>query len=353
MRNRIVCSVGRPAPTFLGGRLAVAWLLASGAIFAATSGALPAYAIGTAVGLGTASSYSVLGGQSVTNTGPSVLSGSVGVHPGSGVSGFPPGIAGGVFHVADAQALQAQSDLTTAYLGAAGQASDATVGPELGGSTLVPGVYTTASSTGLTGPLTLDARGDPNAVFIFQIGSKLTTASQSSVVLRNGARSCNVFWQIGSSATLGSGTAFAGTIMALTSISLDTGATIAGRALARNGTVSLDNNVLTTTSCAVSTASPSSSGGSGTATGTPTAVPTDSATAGTPSGTVGTLTESASASRSSTTPSATEATASTESPSEDLAFTGGGLSGPLIALAIGGAVIGVALVLIVRIRRTS
>ncbi len=210
----------------------------------------PAGAIGTTVGLGTAASYSVLGGQAVTNTGPSVLSRGIGVSPGSAISGFPPGIVLGASHSADAASLQAQSDLTTAYDAAAGQASDATVTGDLGGLVLTPGVYTAASSIGLTGPLTLDAQGDPDAVFVFQIGSALTTATSSSVVPVNGARSCNVFWQVGSSASLGTSTSFVGTIMALTSITLDSGATVDGRALARNGAVTLQNNVFTGSDCA-------------------------------------------------------------------------------------------------------
>ncbi len=231
--------------------------------------AQPAYAIGTAVDLGTAGSYSVLGGSTVTNTGPSTLNADLGVSPGSAVTGFPPGIALGAMHVADAPALQAQNDLVTAYNSAAGQAPDDNVAGDLGGLSLAPGVYNASSSIGLTGTLSLDAEGDPDAVFIFQIGSTLITAPDSTVALLNGAQSCNVFWQVGSSATLGSGTAFVGTIMALTSISADTGATVEGRALARNGAVTLDTNAFSGGACA-STPPPSA---------TPTATPTPSATA--------------------------------------------------------------------------
>lgn len=234
----------------------------------------PAYAIGTAVDLGTASSYSVLGGASVTNTGPTVLNADVGVGPGTAISGFPPGITSGATHATDAHALQAQSDLTIAYDAAAGQAPDASIADDLGGLSLPPGVYNASSSIQLTGPLTLDAAGDPNAVFVFQIGSALTTATSSSVVLIGGARSCNVFWQVGSSATLGTDTAFVGTILALTSITADTGATVDGRALARNGSVTLDTNTFTGGSCAAVPTTPPT----GTPTTPPTVTPTTPAT---------------------------------------------------------------------------
>ncbi|MFJ2511723.1 ice-binding family protein [Streptomyces griseoviridis] len=202
----------------------------------------PALAIATPVPLGTASSFAVLAGQSITNTGPTVITGDIGVSPGTAISGFPPGIVNGAQHSADAVALQAKSDLTTAFNNAAGQATDAALPPDAGGLTLVPGVYTASSTLGLTGTLTLDAQGDPNAVWVFQVGSSLTTASASQVNLINGAQACNVFWEIGSSATLGTNSTFVGNILALTSISATTGATINGRALARNGSVTLDTN---------------------------------------------------------------------------------------------------------------
>lgn len=258
MRSRPTHSERAPAPSHSARRRAIwALPLSLGSVIAllvALSLAFtiqPAHGIGRAVDLGTAGSYVVLGGQTVTNTGPSVLGGDLGVSPGSAVTGFPPGVLNGTEHVADAQALAAQSDLTIAYNDAASQASDMSVAGDLGGRTLTPGVYTASSSILLTGPLTLDAGGDPDAVFIFQIGSALTTASASSVVLLNGANSCNVYWQVGSSATLGTDTRFIGTIMAFTSITLDTGARIQGRALARNGSVTLDSNVLSSESCEV------------------------------------------------------------------------------------------------------
>jgi hypothetical protein len=199
--------------------------------------------------LGTARTYSVLGGQTVTNTGPSILAGDVGVSPGTAITGFPPGLTAGVVHAGDTEAGGAQADLTIAYNDAAGRAPIATIAGDLGGLTVTPGVYNASSSIGLTGTLTLDAQGDPSAVFIFQVGSALTTASASDVSMINGAQPCNVFWQIGSSATLGTASRFIGTILALTSITVTTGTTVEGRALARNGQVSLDTNVFTEPGC--------------------------------------------------------------------------------------------------------
>jgi hypothetical protein len=201
--------------------------------------------------LGTAGNFAVLGGSTVTNTGLSVIvGGNVGVSPGSAITGFPPGIVVPPFttHAADAVALQAQNDLTTAYNTAAGLTPTQNLtGTNLGGLTLTPGVYSFSSSAQLTGTLTLNDEGNPNAQFVFQIGSTLTTASNSSVVTINGGTmpGCDVFWQVGSSATLGTGTAFEGHILALTSITMNTGASILdGSALARNGAVTLDDNLI-------------------------------------------------------------------------------------------------------------
>jgi hypothetical protein len=206
-------------------------------------------AAATAVDLGTARSYGVLAGQSVTNTGPSVISGDLGVSPGTAVTGFPPGTVLGSVRVANALALQAQSDLTTAYNVLAGQPSDELISADLAGRTLTTGVYTASTSMGLSGELTLDAQGDPSAVFVFQAGSTLTTASASRVTLTNGAQACNVFWQVGSSATLGTASTFKGTIVALTSISATDAASIVGRLQARNGSVTLINNTITRPTC--------------------------------------------------------------------------------------------------------
>lgn len=201
--------------------------------------------------LGAAGRYAVLAGSTVTNTGPSVIDGgSVGVSPGTSITGFPPGTVAApfTFHAGDADALQAQTDLTSAYNTAAGLSPTLVLtGTDLSGLTLSPGVYFFASSAQLTGTLTLDNLGDPLAEFVFQIGSTLTTASNSSVVTINGGAmpGSTVFWQVGSSATLGTNTAFEGHILALTSITLTTGATILnGSALARNGAVTLDTNTI-------------------------------------------------------------------------------------------------------------
>ena len=255
MLHRIICS--RPALAF--GAVALTVLL-----FAAISTTRSDAA--TAPGLGTASSYAVLGGSTVTNTGSSIIDGDLGVWPGTAVTGFPPGIVtGGTIHAADANALQAQGDVTTAYNSLAAQPCDFDLtGQDLGGMTLIEGVYCFSAAAQLTGQLTLDAQGNASAVFIFQIGSTLTTASDASVLVINGGVACNAFWQVGSSATLGTTTAFVGNILALTSITANTGASISGRALARNGFVTLDTNNIDFLSCASATDTPS-----------PTAAPTD------------------------------------------------------------------------------
>jgi uncharacterized repeat protein (TIGR01451 family) len=201
----------------------------------------------TAPSLGTAQSIAVLGASTVTNTGSTSITGDLGVSPGAAVTGFPPGtVTGGTIHSADAAAAQAQVDTTAAYNNLAGQScnSDLT-GQDLGGMTLLPGVYCFSTTAQLTGTLTLNAAADQNAVWVFKTGSTLTTASSSAVQLINSGQQGNVFWQVGSSATLGTGTTFMGNIIADTSITLNTGANISGRALARNGAVTMDANVVT------------------------------------------------------------------------------------------------------------
>jgi len=213
-------------------------------LFATVGNAWARPMLAVAPPLGTATSFAVLGGSTVTNTGPTSVTGDLGVSPGNAVTGFPPGsVTGGTIHAGDATALQAQTDVTTAYNNLAGQACDTNLtGQDLGGLTLIPAAYCFDISAQLTGALTLDGQGDPDAVFVLQIGSTLTTATNASVLLINGASSCNVFWQVGSSATLGTNTAFAGSILALSSITLNTNASLLGRALARNGAVTMDTN---------------------------------------------------------------------------------------------------------------
>lgn len=198
--------------------------------------------------LGTAQQFAVLGGSTVTNTGPTMVTGDLGVWPGTAITGFPPGIVLGAIHNSDAVAQQAQADVTTAYNSLAGMASNFDLtGQDLGGMTLLPGVYTFSSSAQLTGLLRLDGLGNSAAVFVFQIGSTLTTASNSEIAAINGADGCHIYWQVGSSATLGTGTSFYGNILASASITLNTNANIIdGRALARSGAVTMDSNTVAT-----------------------------------------------------------------------------------------------------------
>jgi Ice-binding-like len=262
----------RRRPSFRAGRRtsrAGVLLLGVLSTFIFTSSALGAAA---SVGLGTAASFSVLGGSTVTNTGPTTMWGDLGLSPGSSVTGAPHVL--GQTHVDDAVSIAAKNDLTTAYNDAASRPSNGSAGTDLAGQVFLPGVRTASSSLLLSsGSVTLDAQGNPAAVFIFQIGSTLITGSNTSVSLVNGAQACNVFWQVASSATLGTGTSFVGTIMALESISANTAATIHGRLLARTAAVTLDTNTITTSNCA------SSVSGSGGGTETPNGVP--------PSGTPG------------------------------------------------------------------
>jgi hypothetical protein len=287
-----------------GTSILVAVILGVGALLAATlAGAA------TAPGLGTAGSFAVLAGAGVTNTGPTVINGNLGTWPTPAISGFPPGVVNGTIHAADAVAMQAQSDLTTAYNSAAAQAPTTTYpGPtDLGGLTLTPGVYNTPTSFAITGALTLDAQGDPSAVFVFQAGSTLITASNSSVALINGAQACNVFWQVGSSATLGVSSAFIGSILALTSITANTNARVAGRLLARNGATTLDSNRVTRPVCAVTTTTTTSSSTSSSST---TSTTTGGSTTSTTSGGSTTSTTSGGSTTSTTSGGSTTSTTS-------------------------------------------
>jgi len=260
-------------------------LFAAFGLLAAAVGLNQAGAAESQVGLGTAASFAVIGGTTVTNTGPSTVGGDIGVSPGTVFTGFPPGKqSSGTIHQTDAVAAQAQADVTTAYNDAAGRTPFTTVAADLGGTTLVSGVYR-GGTLGLTGTLTLDAKGDPSAVFIFQAASTLITTSASQVALTNGANACNVYWQVGSSATLGTNSTFVGTVLALTSITAQTGASIQGRLLARNADVTLDNNTITngcanttatttTTTSAVTTSAVTTTAVTTTAPPAPTATPT-------------------------------------------------------------------------------
>ena len=228
-------------------RLALAAILAGAAtVLMCLAGAPAARAATAPVSLGAAASYGVLAASTVTNTGPTTINGGLGLSPGTAITGFPPGQVNGTINADNSAALQAQNDLTAAYNTAAASPVTATIPVELGGTTLTPGVYASPAGTfGITGTLTLDAQGDPNAVFIFQAASTLITASASNVVLVNGAQAANVFWVVGSSATLGTYSIIQGNIMAQASITVTTGVTVDGRALARTAAVTLDSDTIT------------------------------------------------------------------------------------------------------------
>ena len=192
--------------------------------------------------------FTILAGSTVTNTGSTRIAGNVGLSPGSSVTGFPPGVltGGGMIRVDDSLVTMAKTALTAAYNDAVSRPNAVTLTPsDLGGRTLTPGVYQAPSSVQiLNGNLILDGKGDPNAVFIFQIGTSLTTNSGSQVILINGAQHANVFWAVGSSATLGTNSVFQGIILAQQSITLTTGVVLDGCALAQTGAVTLDTNTV-------------------------------------------------------------------------------------------------------------
>jgi hypothetical protein len=194
-----------------------------------------------------ASTFGVLAGSGVTSTGATVITGDLGLSPGSSVGGFPPGVLNGTLRINDAIANQAKLDLTAAYNDAAGRSCTdmVTLSGNLGGLTLTPGLYKSTSSLSISsGDLTFDALGNSNAVFIIQIASTLTTTSGRKVILAGGAQSSNIFWQVGSSATFGTTSEFKGNIMAMQSITFNTGATLDGRAMARNGAVVMEGNTI-------------------------------------------------------------------------------------------------------------
>jgi hypothetical protein len=249
-------------------------LLAALPVLLASTGARAATA---PVDLGSAGSFAVLASTTVTNTGDTVVVGDLGVDPGSSVTGAPQ--VSGATHRADAVAQQAQLDNGGAFDDAAARTPATPVAGDLVGRTLMPGVYKSTSSLGLTGTVTLDAQGDPQAVFIFQLGSTLVTGSQSRVAVVDGGQACNVFWQVGSSATLGTGSHLKGTVLALTSITAKTAATVEGRLLARNGAVTLDSNTITRPGCSTPGETPSATAVPGpTVSSTPSATPTGTGT---------------------------------------------------------------------------
>ncbi|MDF2895029.1 MAG: cytoskeleton protein RodZ [Rhodococcus erythropolis] len=224
----------------------------------------------TAVGLGTAEPFAVLAGAGITNTGPTTLGGDIGTYPTPTITGVSDLTITGTNHGSDAVSQGAKPDVLTAYNTLAGQGPTQPTGADLTGRTLVSGVYNSGSSIALSGTVTLDAQGDPDAVFVFQAGSTLITSSSSTVALINGTQACNVFWQVGSSATLGTNSVFRGNLLALTDITATTEATVEGRLLAINGAVTLDTNTVTIPTCAppVTTTTPTT---------TTTTVPPDTA----------------------------------------------------------------------------
>jgi len=252
----------------------IALIAGTAVAFAPASAALAATTLDGPVNLGTAVSFGVLGASAVTNTGTSVISGDVGVNPDTAISGFPPGIVNnGTIHANDAVALQAQTDLTTAYNVAASLTPAASGYADITGQNFTPGVYS-GQAVELNGPLILT--GTAESVWVFQVASTLVTSSSSTIQLLGGASACNVFWQVGSSATLGSNSDFVGTIMANQSITANTGADVIGRLLADNGAVSLDTNTVT---------APTGCDNDGVVSTSPTitsATPTPTATRGTP-----------------------------------------------------------------------
>jgi hypothetical protein len=196
------------------------------------------------VSLGSAATYGVLGGATVTSAGLTVINGDLGVSPGTAYTGFPPGIVNGSIHAGDPVAAKAQADVGIAYNNAVARKSPTAVPADIGGMTLTPGLYNAPTTLAISSTVTLNGENKPLSVFIFQIPSTLTTAVNSAVVLTNQAMACNVFWQVGSSATLNTDSTFVGTIMAAASISVGTGSTVNGRLLAQSGAVTLLANTI-------------------------------------------------------------------------------------------------------------
>jgi hypothetical protein len=279
---------------------------------------LPAGAAQAPVGLGTATSFAILAGSGITNTGATTVTGDIGSHPTTTQSGFGSVTQDGANHAGDSVTQGAKSDLVTAYNDAAGRNPRTAQAVELGGLTLLPGVY--ASPTfGLTGTLTLDAVGDPEAMFVFQAESTLIAEVNSAVELIGSADPCHVVWQVGSSATFKTGTRFVGDVLALTSITAQTNATFRGRLLARDGAVTLDTNTITNSACATSV------GGGGSTTTTTSTTPTGATTTTTPTTT--TTAAAAAASTVTVPPSAGSAQTATTGGSSTTGVTTGTATG--------------------------
>ncbi len=200
----------------------------------------------TYVSLGAAASFVVLAGSTITNTGPTIINGNVGISPGSAITGFPPGVVNGVVHLTDAAAANAKTDLNAAYKDAASRGgAPIAISGDLGGLTLKPGLYVSSSSLALgSGDLTLDASGDQNAIWVFQIASTFVSTVNRKVLLINNAQADDVFWNVGSSATIGVGTTMVGNFLTQTSITVQTGATMDGRFLTQTGAVTFDSNTV-------------------------------------------------------------------------------------------------------------
>lgn len=199
------------------------------------------------VPLAGSSGFAVLAGSAITNTGATNITGDLGLSPGTSIGGFPPGILVGTQHINDIIANQAKLDLTAAYNDAAGRTCTdmVTISGNIGGLTLTPGLYKSTSTLAISsGDLTFDAKGNANAVFIIQIASTLTVTSGRKVILSGGASASNIFWQVGSSATFGTTSVFKGTVMAMQSITFNTGATLDGKALARIGGITMVGNTI-------------------------------------------------------------------------------------------------------------
>jgi hypothetical protein len=247
-----------PSPTArLRGRAAARHGAAGTAVLLVLSGGLlatagSAQAVATPVPLGTAEPFAVLSGLGITSTGPTTVNGDIGTYPNTAMSVSGPLILNGTDHSGDGVTQTAKSDLTAAYLAAAAQLPDTTVSADLAGQTLTPGVYFKSDGLEVNGPvpLTLDAQGDPNAVFVLRSGSYLTTQPNTRVELVGGATACNVFWQVTSSTILGVNSTFRGTILTLTDSTLNTGATLEGSVFSRNGAVVLDQNTIVRPDCA-------------------------------------------------------------------------------------------------------